>query len=220
MTTSPASIDVQPDAAVPGRDHYDLAYIGAGRIHSFAHQIATVLGHKPAEVLEVGVGSGCVAAALRALGISVVTLDVQPELRPDVLGSVTAIPMPDKCIDVAVCCQVLEHLPFAEFQSALTELRRVARRGLVLSLPDASRYAEMRVAAPLVGRRGFAWSPPRLSPPSMPPSRWAEMGHHWEIGYRGYGFRRVCQGIQASGWKIIRDWRVYELPWHHFFDLR
>ena len=64
--------------SVPGRQHYSRKYLEGGRIFSYAHQIETVLNFNPNHVLEVGMGTGMVAAALRAIGIRVTTLDIQP----------------------------------------------------------------------------------------------------------------------------------------------
>ena len=108
---------------VPGVSHYTQRYLTGGRLFSFAHQIQSVLDTKAKSVLEVGCGIGYVTNNLRAIGIEVKTLDLQPELQPDVLGSVTDIPLPDDSVDMVVCCQVLEHLPFEEFAKALQQLR-------------------------------------------------------------------------------------------------
>ena len=81
---------------LPGKRHYsvDSGYFNGGRIHSYAHQIETLLAQNPSRILEIGQGPGMVAAAVRSLGIDVVTLDVQAELEPNLVGSVTQIPPP------------------------------------------------------------------------------------------------------------------------------
>lgn len=48
-------------------------------------------------------------------------------------ADITALPFEDLSFDAAICLEVLEHLPHPE--RALAELERVARRGLVLSVP-------------------------------------------------------------------------------------
>lgn len=48
-------------------------------------------------------------------------------------GDVTSLPFADHSFDVVMCCEVLEHLD--DPAAALRELRRVARRALVLSVP-------------------------------------------------------------------------------------
>ncbi len=203
---------------VPTASHYGLEYLLNGRSFSYAHQIHTVAMASPEHVLEVGVGATIVADVLRRAGIRVTTLDVESSLRPNVIGSVTAIPLADDCVEGAMCCQVLEHLPFEHFTVALRELRRVSQRFLVLSLPDASRHWGITLALPKVGRRSIHFSPRTLRRPLIPPERLEHMGHHWEIGFRGYSMARVAMAVRDAGWKVKRTWRVPELPWHRFFE--
>ena len=213
MNTSPQS------GRIPGAEHYREGYVSAGRIFSFAHQTAAALAFKPGTLLEVGVGTGMVAAMLRTAGVRVSTLDIQPELKPDLLGSILDIPAAAGRFNVALCCQVLEHLPFEQFSPALRELRRVTTSGLVVSLPDVTRLIYLAYNLPKIGRRSFTWPCPRLRDPAMPASRMEKMGHFWEIGFRGYPLKRVMNSMVAAGWTVERTWRVPENPWHRFFRL-
>lgn len=204
---------------VPGRDHYSLKYLKGGRIFSYAHQIDTVISFDPETVLEVGAGGGVVTAALRAAGVTVSTLDIQPELVPDITGSVTQIPCDDGAFDLALCSQVLEHLPFEQFVPALRELRRVAKQGLVLSLPDASPYYQVRLRLPKI--RNYQWTGTRHCDPGSTWKAWKlnDDGHYWEIGYDETPFSSVRDGIVAAGYSISAHWRVPEMYCHHFFKL-
>jgi SAM-dependent methyltransferase len=112
------------------------AYNTKERLCSFWHQADEVRRLGASTVVEVGIGSGTVAGWLRDRGIEVTTVDVDPELGPDVCGSVTDLPLDDDAFDVALCCEVLEHLPFDHVVPALRELGRVARLGVVFSAPD------------------------------------------------------------------------------------
>lgn len=208
--------------SLPGKSHYsvDSGYFRDGRIHSYAHQIETVVALKPSRILEIGQGPGMVAAALRSLGIDVVTLDAQAELDPNLVGSVTQIPAPDKSFDVSLCCQVLEHLPFEKFVSALTELRRVTRHGLVLSLPDVSPYFYVKLLLPKSIQFNWEFSRPRLRIPTLPSLGTDRFGHLWEIGYKETTLREVLASIRFSDWEIVRTWRVPEKTWHRFFLLK
>jgi SAM-dependent methyltransferase len=204
---------------VPDKAHYTAQYVRGGRVFSYAHQIDTVLSFEPTSVVEIGVGAGMVAAALRSVKIDVTTIDVQPDLSPDVLASVTNLPFDNHRFDVALCCQVLEHLPFDRFVPALCELKRVTAKGVVLSLPDCSPHYEVRLRVPKLRR--FAWVGTRRRDPS--PDRkaraWAQAGHHWEIGYDETPLRSIEQGYRQAGLAIQRTWRVPEMPYHRFFSL-
>lgn len=207
-------------ALVPDKGHYGAKYLRGGRMFSFAHQVDEVLAFEPRRVLEVGPGPGIVTHALRSAGVEVLTLDVESSLQPDVLGSVTDIPLRDHAVDVIVCCQVLEHLPFEQFIPALKELRRVSCKGGVLSLPDITPGYFLRLNLPILRRRSLARSRTRQSPPDIvPENRHQRDGHFWEIGVKGTQPSQVSAAVRESGWTIRREFRTDEFLFHHFFVL-
>jgi SAM-dependent methyltransferase len=136
--------DFRPRPQV-GVDHYGApGYNTKERACSFWHQVDEVRGLGARTVLEVGPGNGIVSDWLRRVGVEVTTLDMDPALEPDVQGSVTELPFADNAFDAALCSQVLEHMPFSAAERGLRELARVARSGIVLSVPDATPWAGVR----------------------------------------------------------------------------
>src|SRR5438067_8172611 len=116
------------------RSHYDQSYYERRRLYSVAVQAEVLWRLRPASVIEIGPGRGVFAAMFRQLSSArVVTIDIDPTLRPGVIGSAFAMPFADGAFDAAACFQMLEHLPFDRFAAALAEMRRVARIGLALS---------------------------------------------------------------------------------------
>lgn len=208
-----------PSVDPPGRLHYGLEYFGRGRVFSYAHQIETVRSFGADRVLEIGVGAGMAASALRAMGFRVTTVDVQPELNPDIVASVTALPVDSEEYDVAVCCQVLEHLPFEQFIPALRELRRVTTLGAVISLPDVTRRWFVAAKLPKCAPLRIEWTLPGSGRKVIPLSRLIDAGHHWEIGYKGFSRATVSRAMASAGWTVAANWHVPEMPWHHFFKL-
>jgi SAM-dependent methyltransferase len=205
---------------VPDKSNYGQSYLRGGRMFSFAHQIEEVLAFEPKRVLEVGPGPGVVTHALRASGVEVLTLDIEPSLQPDILASVTEIPLSDGDVDVVLCCQMLEHLPFERFVPALRELRRVARSGSVLSLPDITPGYFIRANLPIVHRLSWSASRTLRNPPTeIPNNRHTHDGHFWEIGVEGTQPARVRGAIVESGWAIQREFRTKEFLFHRFFTL-
>ena len=158
-----------------------------------------------------------VTAALRSVGLEVTTADVQPELNPDVVASVTDLPFHDGQFDVALCCQVLEHLPFDQFESSLCELWRCCRLGLVVSLPDSSPHYEVRLRLPKVHQ--FHWIGTRRRDPGTEYKRrkWELDGHYWEIGYRECALREVESALRAATNASVETWRVSDNKYHRFF---
>ena len=89
--------------------------------------------------LDVGCGRGETLDFATENGIAAQGIETVPALcnRPDVQhGDVCNLPFPDGAFDFVSCYDVLEHLPPGEEQAALSELNRVARRGVFLSTND------------------------------------------------------------------------------------
>ena len=109
--------------------------------------IAEVLAMSPKTFLDAGCGEGFVARriiaavpgiALTGCDVSGAALEIAASSNPEarfVAGSVVDLPFPDKSFDVAGCFEVLEHLPGVLPRQALSELARVARRAVILSVP-------------------------------------------------------------------------------------
>jgi len=96
-------------------------------------------------VLDVGAGHGVLLEEIEAThGIKGVGIEITQskvdyarsrgtDLR---LGRAEALEFDDKSFDVVISCEVLEHLPFGAYERALTEMARVARRAVVVSVPN------------------------------------------------------------------------------------
>ena len=206
------------------RSHYDDEYYERRRLYSIAVQAEVLRRLRPGSVIEVGPGRGVFAAMFRQLsGARVVTIDIDPTLKPDVIGSVFEMPFADGGFDAVACFQMLEHLPFDAFGRALAEMRRVAKAGMALSLPDCSLALTVRFGSRNPRRDGFvgAWT--------VQPSSWAlrrlkavpnSAGHYWEIGRRGTPLSVVRNAICRSGWRIDEEFRTAENAYHRFFVLR
>jgi len=174
------------------------------------YQIRDCLAYGPCSVLIVGVGHGLEKSLLaEKYGIAVTTLDIDPGFDPDFVGSVHDMDMfAEQQFDVVIASHVLEHLPFSLFDQALGELTRVARHAIVY-LPFGGRHNEIKlVTVQRVKELCLRFS--------LPPIRnWRitgeepvlQGGHHfWEIGYRGFGLKRV-QGVMEKHFVVDRTYR-------------
>lgn len=198
--------------------HSSARYLGADflRLLSYRYQLVYATRNSHGSVLVIGKGDGLVPGFLRSLGANVLIADINPNLRPDVISDVRRLSLADGAVDVSMCCQVLEHLPFDQFKPALAELRRVTRTHLILSLPDVRRHWRLRLEAGrfVLDRQG---SLPAFGAKPFPATSRAKIGHKWEIGFRGFPFTAVQSDIQSAGWEIVERERVHEFPWHTFF---
>lgn len=214
---SGACVSEQDVNLVPGKSHYAASYVRGARLFSYAHQMNAVLGFEPRSVVEIGPGPGVVTAALRTVGVGVTTVDVQRELKPDVVASVTDLPFEDDAFDVSMCCQVLEHLPFDEFVPALRELDRVSREAVVISVPDSTPHYEVRVQVPKL--RDVHWTGTRqwYRGDSYKRDRLELDGHYWEIGYPETTLGDVKAAFERAGVPLRQTWRFVDNVYHRFF---
>jgi hypothetical protein len=209
------------------KKHYFSGYDTPERFSSYLYQIDTIRSLKPGKVLEVGVGNKTVSNYLRETGLSVVTCDNDAGLGADIVADVRALPFPDGFCDVASACEVLEHMPFEDFGRALSELRRVSGRYVVVSLPYHALSIELALSAgiyffkrragvllrlPRVFTKPFFRSPAPGSVPSTPD------GHYWEIGWDGYPLEKV-RGVMSGMFRIVREGSPPGNAKHYFFIL-
>jgi ubiquinone/menaquinone biosynthesis C-methylase UbiE len=199
------------------RTVFGLDYDNKKRLASYWHQVDECRALGGNSVLVIGKGSGLPSVLLERAGFDVSVLDIQTQLKPAVVGDVRWLPIKDRSFDSAVCCQVLEHLPRAWFVPGLRELRRVVRKGVVLSLPDCAAYSTLFsiLVSPVLRRKEMVTLP---SAPRITPNLDAE--HFWEINMRGHRLCEIQHDIDQAGFRTEKTFRVWEIPFHRFFRLR
>ncbi len=155
------------------------AYFTPEQLWSFAEQIYHLHRAAPRRLIEVGVGNGFVSQFMRSMGINVLTCDINPNLNPDLLVSVTDL---DRHItpgeyDLISCCEVMEHMPFEQFEEAMRKFSCLSEN-LFLTLPVYGWKFGFALRLSLKSRvrwisRWFAW---RSSSYTLIPM------HYWEVG--------------------------------------
>lgn len=148
----------------------------------------------------------------QTFGLSIETLDVDPELKPDHVGSATQMPLGDDSYDIVCAFQMLEHLPYEKSLQAFSEMARVSRRHVIVSLPDAKPMWRYLFHLPKFGTRDFLV--PR--PAHQPLEHKFDGEHYWEINKKGYDLARVGKDL-GEVCKLLKTYRVLENPYHRFF---
>jgi len=177
-------------------DHYHHGYETADRWANYGVQVGSVLKCQPRRVLEIGPGNGTVTAVLRSRGIEVATCDLDPALKPDLVGSVHEL---DRCVapksfDVVLCAQVLEHLPFDLLEPCCRQLGEAARTHVILGLPCFPRMNRLNLELRLP-RLGLH----RLALGSCRRPRWkGDSQHHWCVDYLPYTYDKVIARISEA----------------------
>lgn len=194
--------------------HYDFnKYVGWNRWVSYYTQLKETLALKPESVLEVGVGDGVFGSYLKnQTSVSYRSLDIAPDLHPDILGSVDAIPLPDNSVDCAVAFEVLEHVPFDVFPKALRELLRVSKKNVVVSMPHFAPPVKLVLKLPFLKEIKFSFKIP------FPKKHEWDGEHYWEIGKKDTPASLVRATIAKEA-TILKDFVQFDNQYHHFYVL-
>jgi len=146
------------------------------------------------KIQELGVGSGFTANYLQSKGHEVVTFDIDPEKKPDVVGNLVTQEFSDT-YDHILSFEVFEHIPYEDFLQVLRKLRPVCRKSLCLSVPFGKRELfELKFRFPKVGTRKFSIK--------VGKKRIIERHHFWELDFGEFTRTRFLRDIEDSGYEI------------------
>lgn len=105
-------------------------------------------------LLDVGCGRGDVLHAITvrfAVGTDLARRGIRHLKRPAAIASMLTLPFPDRSFDVVLCAETLEHLDPDDLTRAAGELRRVARRSVVITVPYDENPLEWSSRCPRCG---------------------------------------------------------------------
>ena len=182
-------------------------YLGIGRFLSSHQQLTSVLklagGESIDTIAEIGIGNVFTSALLRNFGFNLTTIDFDPNLNPNIVCSVTELPRKVKQqFDLVLCFEVLEHLRFNDFSTALQNIAAITRSYLIMSLPYAGLTFKIHLYLSKYGER-------QLNIIKRTPLFWKSHvfngGHYWEPGKKGFSRRRVRRNISPY-FHIQREW--------------
>jgi hypothetical protein len=201
------------DSKQVDKAHYEFnRYMSKERWISIWHQLDEIQRLHPKNVLEIGPGPGLLKEVAGVFDIQVETLDLDPELKPDHVGSATAIPLPENAYDLVCAFQVLEHLPYEESLVAFKEMVRVSESHVIISLPDAKTLWRFRIHLSRGRPRDFFVPRPRMK---LQMHKF-DGEHYWEINKLGFSLARIKADLSSHA-RLIKSFRVIEMPYHHFF---
>lgn len=195
------------------KSHYEgKAYSSLERWISYWHQIQLVRKTGGGTVLEVGVGGGVVARELRASGVVVTTVDIAEDLHPDVVGSITALPFDADSFDTVLAAEILEHIRYEDVSLALSELARVTRNHVVISIPHPGYVWRLSFKIPLMRavelftKTPFFWK-----------THVFNGEHYWELGKKGYSVSSFLALASRAGLRSTTSTVYGNDPAHRFF---
>ena len=130
------------------------------------------------------------------------------------LSDVVYLPFKKNSFEIILCCEVLEHIPYSEFEQALFEIYRVSNEFAVISLPAPFVSAAMALNLPHLpvfklhaGMRYFT-------------AKKFDGQHYWELGRRGYPLKRIKNAMKNVGFNILYEFRPTLSLFCYFFVLK
>jgi len=195
-------------------DHYDfLNYIHKDRYMSYYYQLKYIYTIKPKNILEIGPGNNFLKNNLKNEFI-IKTFDFDEKVKPDYIGNVSKIPLPNNFFELVCCFQVLEHLPFEKFEESLNELCRISEKYVLLSLPYSRIDFKFEIKLPLLKKLNVHFTIPKFYRKHM-----FDGQHYWEIGTKGYQINKIINVLEKH-FLVEEINNPYENPYHIFFKLR
>jgi hypothetical protein len=195
--------------------HYDIQTYGfEGRFVSYHYQLKEVLQRKPSSILEIGVGDKVFGSFIKNnTDVTYTSVDIAEDLKPDIVASVTALPLEANSYSCVVAFEVLEHIPFEMFISSLGEMMRVASEYVIISLPHFGPPVQFLCKIPFLPKVQFSFKIP-----------WSKVHvwngqHYFEIGKKEYSTKVIRSLLEKVG-DIEKDFVPFNSQYHHFYVLK
>jgi len=187
---------------------------------SFFYQQKTIKDLKKKNILEIGIGNKFLTNYLKSNDFQITTCDLDQNLNPDYVADIRKLPFENNSFDLVVAFEVLEHLPFTDFEIALQEMRKTSREYVVISLPYSSIFFSLTAIFPLIRtifkKRYFNFF---LKIPQFFRPNQYDGQHYWEMGHRGTSKNKI-KIILKKYFEIEKEFQPFLNFYHYFFILK
>lgn len=152
-------------------------------------------------VLEIGPGTGHTSWLLKLWGHKVTTVDIDESLKPDIISDIKNLNLEPNSYDIVLAAEILEHLPYDNFEEILKKLGEIAKHAVVITLPAPLIGMSLMLNITGIQPFGLTFGIPYLKKHAF------DGQHYWELGKRGYSLKRIKKSIKSSGLKITKCYR-------------
>ena len=198
------------------KQHYQKDYDTLSRFIGYFHQIDIIQKLKPVtSILEVGIGNKTVSNYLNNKGYVLTTCDFAEDLKPDVVADVRKLPFKPNSFDVVMCCEVLEHIPLKDLNTAVQQLIKVAKKYVLISIPYYSAYFEFKLKFSIGHWKWGKYFSINVPYFLMKPKFTGE--HYWGLGIKGISKSKFRDIFKKNDVKIISEFKEKYNPHHYYF---
>jgi ubiquinone/menaquinone biosynthesis C-methylase UbiE len=201
------------------------------RFLSYFFQIELIEATRPKSILEIGCGGGTLGLLLKQRNYNYKSCDLNPKLKPNYIADIRKLPMKANSFDVVCAFEVLEHLPFSDFVSALKELKRVSKKYVIISIPYSCLYISfslqftfLTILKPLFNLLKIKPNTPiyfnLLIPTFFLRKYGLSKSHCWEMGRKGFSKSEIKKRIKESGLFLEKEFSRIHFAYNYFFVLR
>ncbi|NPU95723.1 MAG: class I SAM-dependent methyltransferase [Candidatus Omnitrophica bacterium] len=208
---------IYDESILPKSMYLNDQYFSFIQIMSFIEQIWLVRELKPATVLEIGIGNGFVSNYLKSIGISVLTYDINPNLEPDIVGSIDDLGkhFQDRTFDMVLCAEVLEHTEFENFEKYIQNISKISTHAII-TIPRAQKLFlnfQWYIQLPFVGSKLLGFSLARRT-------FHISKSHQWEIDSSLNTSMNQIKKIISKYFTIVRYGKMRFASYQLYFILR
>jgi ubiquinone/menaquinone biosynthesis C-methylase UbiE len=201
--------------------YFGRKYFTRARFVGYYTQLNLAISVKPVSILEVGLGDCTVSDYLRRAGYLITTCDFDKNLNPDVVADIRKLPFNDNSFDLVIACEVIEHVPFDDFEKIISELNRISKKNVLISFPYNRNFFEIELCI----KNFFLKRIDKCVHFGIYLNNFFKKidfdkngQHYWEIGTKGYPLK-IFTNIIEEKFNVIKSFSPYGDGSHFYFLL-
>jgi len=188
-------------------------FLTENHFFSYYLQMKTIYELQVKTVLEIGPGENFIQMYMSTLGIKYDTMDVMADSNPTYLTSLAELNTNEIKTNYEMVCafQMLEHLPYEEFEANLNKMKNLSSKYVFISLPYSCNKFALGLNLQFGQKKKISKSLQLIFPTNKPNRRYREeykhefpwAVHYFEIGREGFALKKVLSDIEKTGLRVI-----------------